>query len=126
MSITISEPCNKKWNKMTPVINGRYCSSCNKTVTDFTKMDKQEILDYWKNNKEINACGRFLKHQLSNNEQNYSYWSSTFSNGFKTVLYFILGISLVSCFNRRVLTGAYAINTEDKKEIKVTDNNQNI
>jgi hypothetical protein len=90
-------------------------------------MNKQEILEYWNNNNEINACGRFSKHQLSNNEHNYSYWSTTFSTRFKAVLYFILGVSLVSCFNRRrTISGRYAFKTEHKKEIKITDSNQNI
>ncbi len=61
--ITIPTPCNEDWNSMTPKDQGRHCSSCAKTVVDFTSWQPQEILLHFKSNK--NVCGRFTADQLN-------------------------------------------------------------
>ncbi|MES2274632.1 MAG: carboxypeptidase-like regulatory domain-containing protein [Bacteroidota bacterium] len=43
--ISIPEPCSQRWNEMTPVDKGRHCTHCCKTVTDFTAMSNQQIID---------------------------------------------------------------------------------
>ncbi|WP_439697356.1 carboxypeptidase-like regulatory domain-containing protein [Mucilaginibacter sp. AW1-7] len=62
-SISIHEPCHEQWVQMKPVIDGRYCLHCCKTVTDFTKMNNADIISYL--DKKPNVCGRFDKQQLS-------------------------------------------------------------
>ncbi len=61
--ITIPLPCNEDWNAMTAKEQGRHCDACAKTVIDFTTWQPQEILYYFKKNKNI--CGRFTVEQLN-------------------------------------------------------------
>lgn len=60
--LTIPEPCHEDWNKMTPVQKGRFCSSCEKNVFDFTRATDLQIIETYNKNNSI--CGRFLPSQL--------------------------------------------------------------
>ena len=62
--ITIPKPCHENWNTMTPREKGRFCSSCSKTVIDFTKKTTEEIQEYLIENKNNKVCGHFYKKQL--------------------------------------------------------------
>ncbi len=62
--ITISEPCQEDWNKMTPNDQGRFCMSCAKTVVDFTAMLPEEVQHFFIQNQNQNICGRMRKSQL--------------------------------------------------------------
>lgn len=63
--INIPEPCNQNWNSMTPNKNGRFCSSCSKTVVDFTKMENLEIQNYLiENSGKESVCGHFKFNQV--------------------------------------------------------------
>jgi hypothetical protein len=64
IKISIPEPCAQKWDEMQPDNNGRFCSSCEKTVVDFTKMDDEGFVAYFQNIKNI-PCGRLTERQLS-------------------------------------------------------------
>jgi hypothetical protein len=61
--ITIPTPCHEDWNNMSPKGQGRHCSSCCKTVVDFTSWQPLEILMHFRSNK--NVCGRFTADQLN-------------------------------------------------------------
>ncbi|WP_040280017.1 carboxypeptidase-like regulatory domain-containing protein [Psychroserpens damuponensis] len=84
LNINIPTPCHEDWSKMTLQQQGRHCSSCEKTVYDFTsKTDEHIIKTYQAQN---NLCGRFKTTQLdrelvlSRKEKNnyLSYVASTF------------------------------------------------
>jgi hypothetical protein len=62
-NISIPKPCHQSWQQMTPVNAGRHCQSCCKTVTDFTKMSNQQIIEHLSLTR--NVCGRFNDHQLN-------------------------------------------------------------
>ncbi|MBC7864586.1 MAG: hypothetical protein IAF38_16550 [Bacteroidia bacterium] len=70
--LTIDKPCSQSWNAMSVTDGGRYCTSCSKTVVDFSKMDNEEIADYFKtiyaaaneSGQEIHVCGHLRKSQL--------------------------------------------------------------
>ena len=62
LQLTIPEPCHEDWNKMTPVQKGRFCSSCEKNVFDFTRSTDLQIIETYNKNNSI--CGRFLPSQL--------------------------------------------------------------
>ena len=62
-SISIPQPCHQNWNQMTPVEQGRHCTQCSKTVTDFTAMTNAEIINYFA--RQGNVCGRFGETQLA-------------------------------------------------------------
>lgn len=64
LQLQIPEPCHENWNEMTPSLQGRYCSSCKKSVIDFTLMDDDDLLNFFKKPKE-NVCGRFNQQQLN-------------------------------------------------------------
>lgn len=64
ISIGIPEPCHENWNQMTPVEQGRYCASCQKTVIDFTYSSDREILEHLSRSGE-QVCGRFENGQLN-------------------------------------------------------------
>ncbi len=62
--ISIPTPCHENWETMTPDTAGRYCSSCAKTVIDFTSMSDEEIKYFFIRKKEEKVCGRFRNEQL--------------------------------------------------------------
>jgi hypothetical protein len=64
LQILVPEPCGENWENMEQTGNGRFCSSCCKTVVDFTLMSDQQVLSYLSDpGKKI--CGRFASDQLN-------------------------------------------------------------
>ncbi len=63
-SVSIPQPCHQNWNAMTPNEQGKFCHSCQKTVTDFTTFTDQQFIEYFSNTKNHNGCGRFLNKQI--------------------------------------------------------------
>ncbi|MBA3664359.1 MAG: hypothetical protein H0W61_09145 [Bacteroidetes bacterium] len=61
--ISIPNPCNANWDKMTPTNSGKHCASCDKTVVDFTKLTTEQIKDHF-NKNNARTCGHFYKGQL--------------------------------------------------------------
>lgn len=63
--IQIPKPCDANWNEMTPNEQGKFCSLCDKTVVDFTKMSDEEIKHFFKiKKKEERVCGHFYASQV--------------------------------------------------------------
>jgi hypothetical protein len=62
--ISIPTPCHEDWQAMTPNEQGRHCTSCAKTVVDFTVMSDDEVKYFFLNKKEERVCGRFNNVQL--------------------------------------------------------------
>ncbi|MFA6058536.1 MAG: hypothetical protein WC756_10070 [Taibaiella sp.] len=63
--INIPQPCSENWDAMQPDAQGRHCSSCAKTVIDFTSWELQDIAAYLKKKTGKHVCGRFLNSQLN-------------------------------------------------------------
>jgi hypothetical protein len=63
--ITVPNPCIENWSSMKPQNQGRFCSSCQLVVTDFTKMDDQEIIQYFRTHQNEKICGHFRNEQLT-------------------------------------------------------------
>ncbi len=63
-SLEIKTPCSENFNKFKPTPNGGFCDSCKKEVIDFTKMNAQEIANYFRNNTTKETCGKFNTNQL--------------------------------------------------------------
>ena len=57
--LQIPEPCRESWDKMTPVEQGRFCDSCQKTVVDFTAMSDMQLAAFFKKPSTGSVCGRF-------------------------------------------------------------------
>lgn len=66
---SIEEPCHEDWNQMKPEAKGRFCSSCSKTVVDFSTMSDFSIVSYLEGKKHESVCGRFRPEQM---EKTYS------------------------------------------------------
>jgi len=80
-SLEINKPCLENFNQFKPTLNGGFCGSCQKEVVDFSKMNSQEVVNYFKDKKKEDVCGRFNINQLktyTDNSQSikkYSFWS---------------------------------------------------
>ena len=71
--IRIQNPCNENWSSMSTDKKGRFCTSCNKTVIDFTKMKSPEIQKYFvENSTSESICGYYKFNQVEN-ENNTKY-----------------------------------------------------
>ena len=99
--ITIPKPCHENWNTMTPKEKGRFCSSCAKTVIDFTKKTTEEIQEYLIENKNQRVCGHFYKKQLDTITieipQLAFQQQLSFQKLFVLTLLFVMGTTLFSC-----------------------------
>src|ERR1700743_1967734 len=60
--VSIPKPCSQNWSEMDVVAKGRFCKSCQKTVTDFTRLSNQQILASL--SQSGNTCGRITATQL--------------------------------------------------------------
>ncbi|MGI4805397.1 MAG: energy transducer TonB [Janthinobacterium lividum] len=56
--------CNRNWDDMVPVKNGRFCNDCQKKVVDFTDKTNDEIAAYLMGST-TKVCGRFQQLQLA-------------------------------------------------------------
>lgn len=99
--ITIPKPCHEDWNAMTPKEKGRFCSSCAKTVVDFTEKSKKEIQDFFNTNKNKKVCGHFNRKQLDSIviQIPESVFTINLSHEqlFIILLFFVMGTTLFSC-----------------------------
>src|SRR5258708_1192488 len=64
IQIRVTDPCGENWDDMQASGNGRHCSSCLKTVVDFSLMSDQDVLS-WLADTNKNVCGRFAADQLN-------------------------------------------------------------
>jgi len=80
--ITVPEPCDQKWEDMTPQVKGRFCGQCTKTIVDFSQKTDREIAAALKQS-EGQLCGRFSNDQLNRDIilatalKNNSQWKAT-------------------------------------------------
>ncbi len=65
-NIIIPFPCTENWDSMSPTEQGRHCSSCSKSVLDFTNKSNTEILEYFTSTAD-EVCGRFKNNQFTDN-----------------------------------------------------------
>lgn len=56
--------CNQYWDEMNPVMGGRHCSKCDKTIVDFSNMSFTDIAFFMSESKE-SVCGFYLPEQLA-------------------------------------------------------------
>jgi hypothetical protein len=82
LKFTLPDPCHQDWNKMSPTELGKFCSSCEKEVFDFTTYSDEQLIK----NLDVkdNVCGRFTDKQLNRDlrlqrKKHHNYLSYTFS-----------------------------------------------
>jgi hypothetical protein len=64
IALSVPQPCQEDWDKMTLEEKGRHCSNCNKTVVDFSLYTDKELFNFF-SNPNSNVCGRFNNYQLN-------------------------------------------------------------
>ncbi|MCD0463893.1 hypothetical protein [Flavobacterium sp. ENC] len=127
-TITIPEPCNENWDKMTPKDNGRFCLSCAKTVVDFTKMLPDEIQHYFISNSNKSICGRFKNTQLDTISiqipSRVLYTQTSYYKMFVLALFISMGTTLFSCAdkdgNKKKINKVEVVDKEETPENHVT------
>src|SRR5260221_12596058 len=62
--IHIREPCGESCGGMLPSGDRRHCSSCLKTVLEFSLMSDREVLS-WLADANTKVCGRFSNDQVN-------------------------------------------------------------
>lgn len=62
--VSLMNPCSENWQDMRRDVQGRFCSSCQKTVVDFSKMSTDEFIHYFQHHT-TSGCGRFTPEQFS-------------------------------------------------------------
>jgi len=97
----IPEPCHENWNQMKPSAKGRFCSSCEKTVIDFTNKSTLEIGNYLKENLHHGVCGHVNTSQLDQvilKIPATTIYQLRFSTRFFALaLLIVMGTTLLSC-----------------------------
>lgn len=119
--ISIPKPCSQSWNSMMPDKKGKFCSSCKKTVVDFTKMENLEIKKYLiENSREESVCGHFKFNQVeSKNNIKYSNLRNRINRirikPIKKVVLFSLSLlfALTSCMGKATIDGEPAVIDND-------------
>lgn len=128
--ITVPNPCNENWDSMMPQNQGRFCTSCQLVVTDFTKMDDQEIINYFQTHQKEKICGHFRSDQLTRMKititpaqlQNHN-WSII--QQIRIAIFLVFASSLFSCSSTdpKKQTPEILIQQSDSlQEIKDTNN----
>ena len=64
--LQVPKPCHESWENMTEMDRGRFCSSCQKKVVDFSLMNDHQVLEYISKTKS-GLCGHFSVDQLNRN-----------------------------------------------------------
>lgn len=140
--INIPKPCNQNWNSMIPNKDGKFCTSCNKTVVDFTKMENLEIQNYLiENSSKESICGHFKSDQIET-KSNIKYHnlrnriSGIKIKPIKTFALFSLSFlfTLTSCMGKAAIDGEPALIDNDtindneiiKKELDTVKQNDSI
>jgi hypothetical protein len=99
--IQIPKPCQEDWEQMTPDANGRFCSSCAKSVVDFSQMKTAEIQAYFAENREKQLCGMFSDNHLDSVviaiPTQVLFSQTQFHKIFLLALFVTMGTTLFSC-----------------------------
>jgi len=101
--LAIPKPCHEDWDKMIPDETGRFCTSCSKSVVDFTGMNASEIHEYFIKNQGQRVCGRFKNKQLDSViiriPKEVVFSNPQFHKAFMLALLVCMGTTLFSCQN---------------------------
>ena len=57
-NLSVPFACTESWDAMSPVHQGRHCSTCQTTVYDFANMSDAELVSFFENYKGNHLCGR--------------------------------------------------------------------
>ncbi len=124
-SIKVTTPCSENFNNFKATQKGGVCGSCKKEVIDFTRMNPQEITNYFQTKATHNTCGRFKNNQLTT-------YKSTLHNRSKFNLMSRVGIAFLTLFTFSTLQAQNLKKQDDATESNLSavsqkiDNDKNI
>jgi len=131
MKIHLSKPCHEDWNAMTysevSEEHGRFCGVCAKVVVDFTKMNDDEIVEYFQQHQRQNTCGHYRNDQLVEKQRiNIDLAKLPKNIPFRSLLVacfisFFSSIFFISCMGKQVPTRE---EVEMRGEISIIDSSQ--
>ena len=99
MKVSIFEPCPANWEKMQIKLNARHCAQCDKSVVDFTKKSRAEIITYLIENPNGSVCGRMNQQQFDIKEEDLPELISILSQPrFRANAFLILAVVCSSLF----------------------------
>ncbi|MBA2612046.1 MAG: T9SS type A sorting domain-containing protein [Bacteroidetes bacterium] len=104
--IRIPEPCHEDWSNMLPDPKGKFCTSCSKSVVDFSNKNDTEIHTILEQHKGQQVCGRFTKTQINrplNIQIDFNNLPKNVSTtkAFAMALFLVFGTFLFSCTDMR-------------------------
>jgi len=99
---TLTFHCPEKWDNMKVGLLSRHCENCQRDVQDFTKMSREEILQFLLTNRDNKVCGRIHKSQLDYNHHEilvtiHSYLQKTKSSNLSFYLLSLSAIMMLGC-----------------------------
>ena len=99
MKVAIFEPCPANWEKMQIKLDARHCVQCDKSVVDFTKKSRAEIITYLIENPNGSVCGRMNQQQFDIKEEDLPELISILSQPrFRANAFLILAVVCSSFF----------------------------
>jgi TonB family protein len=99
MKVAIFEPCPANWEKMQIKLHARHCVQCDKSVVDFTKKSRAEIITYLIENPNGSVCGRMSQQQFDIKEEDLPELISILSQPrFRANAFLILAVVCSSLF----------------------------
>ena len=99
MKVAIFEPCPANWEKMQIKLDVRHCEQCDKSVVDFTKKSRAEIITYLIENPNGSVCGRMNQQQFDIKEEDLPELISILSQPrFRANAFLILAVVCSSLF----------------------------
>jgi hypothetical protein len=111
--IELPDPCNADWNTMTHIDNGKFCSSCNKAVIDFTTWDVKEIIRYLESKNE-KTCGHFTTLQVATHKpKHHQYLFNIYQQTEKKITIPVLKKTILSI----IIVGMIAVGCERPKRL---------
>ena len=100
MKAAIFEPCPANWENMKIKLHARHCDQCDKSVVDFTKKSRAEIITYLIENPNGSVCGRMNQQQFDIKEEDLPELISILSQPrFRANAFLILAVVCSSLFN---------------------------
>jgi TonB family protein len=99
MKVAIFEPCPANWENMKIKLHARHCDQCDKSVVDFTKKSRAEIITYLIENPNGSVCGRMNQQQFDIKEEDLPELISILSQPrFRDNAFLILAVVCSSLF----------------------------
>lgn len=117
--LSIPNPCNEDFDKMTPTDRGAFCGKCETDTFDFRNLSHTQIYEIMDEHKGKHVCGRFNKSQLDDFNSGFLAWKNqspkTFQSKFLLACVLVFGFGLFSCEDEAAIS---EINTYQTEQVR--------